>query len=630
MSSVESIQRDAKWTGGSSQSIYATSAALSSPQIDATKLTGRSPSRSHKPDQGPDSPGVDQGEWIGAHSHKKPARSRISVKVGHRNAEKASLDSIGVDAGGPSLSLSERLGMPADAAGDSSATSSKEPLLQREFDHGSTGYREPLHASLHSTSTQSPIAKTPLSASHPLPDTPLKHEGRKGRLRDDVTPASSGSDLRSHNSNLRIGSIPKGGLMLDAGGGDPVLPRELQTPGKEHTRTSVSRKEDEVPLPQKSTASVDQMIAKLHLTQSPAAGSQESRWAIKPSQEAGANTAKAAGLPTDNDDVFASSAQKRQPDVSSTTPSLLDRMSPATSTQREPHPEGKARKERKRGSRKREERKEETVVNAAVTASDESKLPAPTVDAVIAPSASSDKPSQDSVLAQELKEENKPVSASTSTASLVASSSSQSFHAANDTLTSINWADDDDELPDLPEEWTRAAQSCVLDADLDSSPVHDVSTSPNADSVAAEHANRSTRRGAKRGGRGRTKKDHEGGPSHAASNGNGAGLRIAGSASRANGGNAASTIARRELFPDHKLEGDVSSRVKGDRNGIGHTEARPHARPKLAAGGKEAFDRLTKGAISMKSTAKQEGVRSADRTARTQRESNAPNSNEQT
>jgi hypothetical protein len=600
---------------GTSQSIYATSSTLGSdhsPRIEGTVNAASS-----------NTLGPDQNGWFGASSSSgSSSRTRASNDSANPQA-----DSLGV-ATGPvrqlrksrsGLSLSERLGMddikeasnvepmpnvaPIEAPKKTGGKKSRPPNLEWA-NTAQTPPTPPLG------SLSSPIAQTPLSASHPLPETPLKHIGRKPNKRVDL-PLTPGIEQAVYDAR---GSNRVGGLLLEAGGDSPVFPKELQTPKRDALAlgpmTSPTRSTNG------SQSQIDAMLAKLKLARTgagpPQAGTQQSRWAVKESQTSGeakedlsVETApvvenRAVGeksaIPT------APRALREKSAVRNSSPpagkSLLERMS-APAMEEAPAPI-KSKKDRKRGGKKAETRHEPLIAASKVdeqfvaTSQKSDHEPAivprqPDVGLPASPTKGDDAAAS-SLPESEAIDQVHPsdLPPSTSSASVATDHTAEGSNIGNDTWGTINWADDDDDLPELPEEWMRAAKQANQDdiSVVVASP--DPGSTPVMESSEGNQFNGNAQRGARRGGgRGRgARRDRQITPIASSTRG----IMIAGSAAQAS---KETKQTPKELFPMHKQDNAPRNANAPPPN----REQRHHGRPKLAPSNKETFSRLTKGAL---------------------------------
>ncbi|PWN95940.1 hypothetical protein FA09DRAFT_331866 [Tilletiopsis washingtonensis] len=180
-------------------------------------------------------------------------------------------------------SLFERLGMdpPTPPTPRPAQTTPKRP----------TNLRLPIPSpsTLPAQPQRTPVARTPLSATHPLPETPLKYSHRSDGPGDQLEPSTPGAVWGSLPAQSPGPGHPRG---LGLGGiFSPVTAtRALEAaptaPGSGVRIDDAARiiKEDDVTATSKDTNPINAMLAKLRLAKSgltsPAAGSGASRWAV--------------------------------------------------------------------------------------------------------------------------------------------------------------------------------------------------------------------------------------------------------------------------------------------------------------------------------------------------------------
>lgn len=356
--------------------------------------------------------------------------------------------------------------------------------------------------------------------------------------------------------------------------------------------------------------------------------------------------------------------QREKEKTSTHAKTLLDRLGPPPSLEQQPLLEtvdeakkgGKPKRERRRKSKaladdprmelynedkprhSKSEKFPETTVEPVPSAP-----PAGVLDEAISRSGN-DVTAEKVTLPDLPSEESADVAASTSSHQGDDASESQSetgsivsehetSHFGNETLTSINWADDDDDesLPDLPEEWTRRAplMSPIMaggatNGGLALSPGTTASlgatTRISEGGTSTDEKPGSSARGSRRGANGRPERrgKHRAGsgdkghgasaastrgpsssnplskvspPPVAPKSGNG-GMQIAGRAANQN-----SRQQPRELFPESigKSASVLSSRSRGSSRS--DAREREHARPRPSTNEGGAFARMTKGAL---------------------------------
>lgn len=638
------------WTGGSSQSIYATSSTWGSnhaPSKAATKTADTSYTRS----DGLPEPDRDVC-FIESSSPASSFQSRNGQDK-QSSSDGMHSDSLGVTTAPArqlrksrsGLSLSERLGMD-----DIKEVSEAEPMPS--FNRGDnfaakTGKQsKPPHLQLVNQAQDpaishlsSPVAQAPLSALHSPPETPLKHIGR-GKSSD--LPSTPGREQAVYDATLRhMGSNRVGGLLLESEEDSPVFPEELQTPKRDNIALSAMRNSSSSSQTNGSQSQIDAMLAKLKLARSgPVVGTQESRWAVKEPEAAASKADEAVDVqarpmktsmpPAVVEDLVsrkavvpqaatptiptAPRALRKQAVARGSSPqakSLLERMTTAAEGENPALVKGK--KDRKRGGKVANVLPEPSSANSRDKVRDkqQNKKGVKTV------SAAAPKPSESPVSVPKQQEErlspsdsqatNGPLLAplihSASTASISTDHTAETSNIGNDTWGTVNWADDDDDLPDLPEEWMRAASLATSDGvkvdDSSSStlvPPAAVETRPN------NHLNANAQRGGRRGGKSRGRDNRQDAlPSR--------GIKIAGSAAQAASREAAK--APKELFPLHKQESETRS-----GSNIPPREQRLHGRPRLIQSNRDTFGRLTKGALGVSTAASSSAAGSGQAPAR--------------
>lgn len=618
---------DDMWVGGSSQSIYATNESPSKTHKELQSKNSVSGSRKGNEE-------VEQDGWLGGES---ATTSRLQVAIEKKkNSIGDAMHTLEKDASvAPTLrplrksrsglSLSERLGM------DSLKEASKaEPMPNTESENlgddtiacRKTSKREkPPKLDLLDqvctpaiNSLQFSEAQTPLSATHSPPETPLKYMWRGENKRNDL-PITPSNELAIQNATLIPGSARLGGLLLDPGEGVPVLPKELQTPKRETIALNMTSNTADTSASTKQSQ-VDQMLAKVRLARS-SAGTQESRWAIKETDSA--NIAEETSSKGEKPQIEppkapralreAQSIEEQAPTQPNASKSLLERMGSIAIGDKAAEKPTKKKKEKKKGTKKEIIRHEDedppsvqskngTVKSEATNSAH--PIPVDSSSTKDAPVSSSDSPISDIVPPP--PPPSSLLAPSVSASSNVTEATTEGSNFGNDTLTSINWADsDDDELPDLPEEWTRASQTAIDGSEFSnpSSKDDEVLPAQGTTDKLYPSASATSQRGAKRGlGRGRGKKEREDGQDELPRGPRG--LRIAGSAIQ--GSREVPKTAPKELFPSHKLDASIPNGPRVERNRPQPRDQKPHGRPKLVTNNADAFSRLTKGALGTPSS----------------------------
>jgi hypothetical protein len=625
------------WTGGSSQSIHATSSTLGSDHAPSRASTNVADTIRHGED---DSLEPDQDGWFGGSSLPASSSQTKITKDKESHGLGVHPDNLGVTAAPirqlrksrSGLSLSERLGMD-----DIKEASNAEPMPSFNGDEKiatKTGKQsKPPHLKLANLAQDSaigrlssPMAQTPLSAHHSPPETPLKHIGRGANKRADL-PSTPGSEQAVYDATLQhAGSNRVGGLLLESEGDSPVFPKELQTPKRDNIALSAMSNSSSSSHTNESQTQIDAMLAKLKLARTGAvAGTQESRWAVKEPEttikadEGFAVQAKPeekhspkpiVKQPVVQKSVVSQAATPTIPtapralrekivarEISPPAKSLLERMT--TAGEGESSAPAREKKDRKRGGRKAEVFPEPPIANGK----DKAKDKPPSKTGRNPPGEASQPPKSPVILKQ--PEEHPPapeqqavdelppmsLAPSASAASISTNHTTEGSNVGNDTWGTINWADDDDDLPDLPEEWMRTANLAASDGVKGEESSSSTVIPSAAETRPNNHPNANAQRGAKRGGRGRGKKERRDAyPPR--------GIKIAGSAVQAATKEAAK--APKELFPLHKQDNAPRG---GNNNNNSLREQRPHGRPKLIQSNKDTFGRLTKGALGVSTAA---------------------------
>jgi hypothetical protein len=343
------------------------------------------------------------------------------------------------------------------------------------------------------TSLKTPIAQTPLSASHPVPETPLKHHGNRHHI--DIPPTPNTEQRVSENE---MQNLPKAGLMLDPG--QSILSHDVAQTSRKSTPLRAARSQ------------MDDMLARLRQARSgfSGGGSGQSMWAPKTaveeppiastSEDKEETSRKATPTLASVQAEFANGDAELTPKLGATKPeeakaktnksnpapqarelsngkSLLDRLGPKleetdasikASTTALPAPStsiikpiSKAKEEKDQSSfaiKNEKVRKNEIDTKPP-------KLDDPVYSAPTEPKADRKKNEfvQEITYAPALSEmipqtEDAAVQAESVVAppAVIDDTASQ---VGNDTMTSINWADDDDDdsLPELTEEWMKTA-----------------------------------------------------------------------------------------------------------------------------------------------------------------------------
>lgn len=632
------------WIGGSSQSVYAAPLSNGGATCQDAWIGGSSQSvYASQPRE--ETEEQDSDGWIGGLSTPKQqskAKVLIDKSGGDQRVDLNQQDLMTVPPrrqlrkSRSGLSLSERLGMDGIKEASNAEPMPAVGQADKERQSGSAidqaaaikvrppnlDLQERQEELLH-TSLRTPIAQAPLSATHAPPQTPLKHFWRGSDKQADLPP-TPGSEAAVHTATSNGGPNRAGGLLLDPGEGTHVLPKELQTPIQDSFPSTAL--EAAALSPGSGKSQIDQMLAKLRLARS-SGGTQESRWAVKQTEPSERDAIaeiqkeeKKKVLPASVPTAPRALREGQQGDKATPTPppppkSLFERLAPAAIEVEALQKASKGKKERKRGSRKGEIRPEEsgsaTPVPAAAdiarSASNEGdRTPVLRDHSSKTPAANKDQADEESRKGSaetDVAPSSSSITTSTSNASLATESSKEGSHVGNDTLASINWADDDDDdtLPELPEEWTRTSQLANASNSL-ATPAPDKTAKKKAAEEGESGGNASgretTKRGGKRGGKGRGKrgKDEEikrsASPPRAPR-----GLRIAGSAALA-AGESGQAAPPRELFPAHDFHHPPRG-PRAERDRMNHRDQKPHGRPKLMAGNKDAFSRLTRGALGI-------------------------------
>lgn len=689
------------WIGGSTESIYAAPKGVDNSAGNDGWIGGSSTSIYASQPGVNDSKGL--AGWVGEQCIETSPAEATVPQSGLDTETPKMVQPRQLRKSRSGLSLSERLGMDelkeaskAEPMPNHVGAADKARHKAVMVEESTAGQRaRPPHLTLPSRQEEplrTPVAQTPLSATHPPPETPLKYVWRGSDRRADL-PTTPGSDLAVQNATNLGTTGRSGGLLLDPGEGAQVLPVELQTPVRESFPAHPTEPIQIAPTTGKSQ--IDQMLAKLRLARSgpaPSVGTQESRWAVKEDKRA------ESSAPKDKNALMAASEKRIEEDYVAvpTAPralreglqagkvgsqqaepakSLLERLSPVEATDAvEGRRSPKAKKERKRGSRKNEttERQSGTAtptardggtsgepesldLQHAVTSTgteeqasrEESPLskgpprsPQPDAAPATFPSSTVTVPRLPATLEHDHVEntlasalDTSPVapsatlatsSTSASLASISTDRSTEGSNVGNGTLTSINWADDDDDddaLPDLPAEWIKGSQATTEnECPIPALNVQPSITNMPAGSVEPAAPNCNPKRGAKRGGKGRARRDREGdGTQTVLPPSAPLGLRIAGSA-------AAAGAPRRELFP-----GGVQQPPRGpraDREAPARREPKAHGRPKLAVGNRDAFSRLARGAVGFAPSPVAEATNGAPQKGRNTRRTGAVKSGE--
>lgn len=128
------------------------------------------------------------------------------------------------------------------------------------------------------TESRTPVAQTPLSASHPPPETPLKHHGNRNHI--DIPPTPN-TEQRVHDNEMK--NFPKAGLMLDPGQSN--LSQGGSQSGLKGTSLRAARSQ------------MDDMLARLRQARSgfSGGGSGQSMWAPKSAVEDTSTEIKSKG-----------------------------------------------------------------------------------------------------------------------------------------------------------------------------------------------------------------------------------------------------------------------------------------------------------------------------------------------
>lgn len=654
------------------------------------------------------------------------------------------------------LSLSARLGideaddMPARTSPDSDSTEGT-PDVPSVPQRGSRpprltlpDNRSSLLQASSATAAQTPIAQTPLSASHSPPETPLKHDGNKGRIDIPATPRTEELVAQQQVDNMN-----RTGLMLEPGNRAEASPITPTMPGTTIAPATASASTTQSIPARAARSQIDEMLVKLRQARSGfgAGGSGESMWATKKTEQATSSEAdktpvaaladerrarsmtqeaaqsneeqeKRTKERTEAKDLqTANGLNSKRGELQTKPTSLFDRLGPKLGEVEE---SVKVKKERKRGGRAHGDdtwsapreaiqkpsnaptlRAEKTAEKArggaeevpaathtpnvgkvvkakgAISGSsereDEGKSE-PVSEPEAEPSAGAEPESAPKPLSQhkpEVAHRETPSTAATSVPEKEgdgqeeeedADDSESTVHetepsVGNETLSTINWADDDDDesLPELPEEWMKdlALSPTKPEKALSTGGSSVVSNGGGASDVGESQGGLG-KRGSKRGGKGRSRKQEykeERGTIRVPREPKG--MRIAGQAKE--GSNRASLAAvspwerrahastsppkapmgmriagraeatakaeqrqhpshPRELFPASKAAGPPTQpRRRGGSsvmppNGTplspsGEQESikppKAQSRPRIATNGDGAFARLTKGVIGM-------------------------------
>lgn len=508
---IEIHQSQDGWIGGSSESSYATDAsangtsAQSSVKGSSSSASIYAPKASSNGSSGSayaPKPSVGSSASIYAtQTPSEPMEANQESNISLQNQSEVSAHAPGGQETAPrtlrksrsGFSLSARLGIDPSA---------KEPEKQPEvpvIPQKQQTARRPSKLTLpdnrmsilpdqnqnasSTTDVKTPVAQTPLSATHPVPETPLKHHGNRHHFDIPPTPIT---EQRVSENEMR--NLPKAGLMLDPG-------------------QSIHATRKSTPL-RAARSQMDDMLARLRQARSglTGGGSGQSMWAPKAAAEeaptseeksessrhATPTLASVSAEAANGDEELTPKLGPSEPDKVrkggkpsankvelvpqakelTNGKSLLDRLGPkmeetSISTKASlPLPDLSAEKPVSRGPEKKIVASSVDNVEKVEKKKIESKPPRlndPIFSAPTEPKAERQKeaarditPTPSLPVSEVESAPEKEDDAPQAEPEVIDDTASQ---VGNDTMTTINWADDDDDdsLPELTEEWMKTA-----------------------------------------------------------------------------------------------------------------------------------------------------------------------------
>ncbi|PWN35717.1 uncharacterized protein FA14DRAFT_172328 [Meira miltonrushii] len=421
------------------------------------------------------------------------------------------------------LSLSARLGIDASAkepekqpevpAVPQKPQSTRRPSKLTLPDNRMSILPDQSQTASSATDLKTPVAQTPLSASHPVPETPLKHHGNRQQI--DIPPTPN-TEQRVSENEMR--NLPKAGLMLDPG-------QSIQA-----TRKST-------PL-RAARSQMDDMLARLRQARSglSGGGSGQSMWAPKTAAEdppvastsedkSGSSRQATPTLASVSADVANGDAEltpklgpskpekakegaKPKANKSGSAPqakeltngkSLLDRLGPkmeetdASNKKGLPLPDTSDKKpvtqseEKKISSSFADNKVEKKEVDPKPLPLDDPVRSAPTepkAERIKKEAARDITPTPTLPASEPGTISQKEAAVPQAEPEVIDDTASQ---VGNDTMTSINWADDDDDdsLPELTEEWMKTA--LLSPPSSTKKPVKVDSSSVTSDDIQSRH-----------------------------------------------------------------------------------------------------------------------------------------------
>lgn len=679
---AQSSSGNDSWVGGSSQSIYALPPKGN--EVHTQTITKNNTVSS------PSACKADEEGWydMPKHSDAKTASrndryyatndtlTAESLDILNRSASNVKLPGKTLRKSRSGLSLSARLGIQEPPRHQGSPTQSDtphaSPIVSPDGSPVTSGRIRPPKISLPKPSlpaedsviaspvSQTPVARTPLSASHPPPETPLKHWHKDSNVELVTTPRTE------QTMAMRNVAGARGGLLLDPGNG--LLPKSLQTPPASAgpssaamtPSSSASGRVSAAPPSSSARLQIDDMLSKLRSARTASStGSSASMWAIKDTNTKSAEKTE----PPQESQVNASSVQDAHRADPKTNELESDKRRSMDRSRAEERDSTSVLSESERdstplpGKNERDNTRLPTANVIPPTQSGVSTERDITADAPpsIAPDSSSFRDDRrepdDQAYNAKLHENQLYVSSKmveptlnpglSEAEGLAASVDDSRSNVGNETMSSINWADDDDDesLPELPEEWTQSSRpmptSYTSPLDMEGSTVprpdihHEQQAAPPIDD-----SHRTGKRGSRNKSQGKRNKQDKTVPSSEGHNG----IQIAGvaQAQRRNSWRASSSPPSnahfrephgkrssgtskqvRELFPDAHKSGPTSFGADQQRRqprDLQGAAAKPHGRPRLDTNNEGTFSRITRGILADNAPQEQKDQTASSRT----------------